>query len=432
MTRSEGTSSFVRDIADPEVADATRYGGKASGLSRMASVGVPVPPAFVIGADGFHRFRANGGTVGVEMMSEIRDGIRRLETATGRSFGDVDRPLLVSVRSGAAVSMPGMMDTVLNLGLTARSAFVMATSRGPRFALDTWLRFWRMFFDTVLGLDPSDLIEAVRHAEGQAQASPSLETFEALQSAVLSHGDAENEAISADPIDQLEVAISAVFRSWDSARAKAYRQHHGISDDLGTAVTVQAMVFGNADENSGSGVAFTRNPNTGEKALYGEYLVGRQGEDLVAGTQSPIDLSDPNGMNPELRTALTDIGVNLERLYHDVVDIEFTVEFGSTVYVAGSPGEADRRRGDSRRRRPGCGGPDRPGRGAVAHQRRANPEPFAAVFRRAATRRDPHPCAGPRLVAGARARRRDARFRSGGGRRRQGRRRDPSAAHHKS
>ncbi len=328
MTRSEGTPSFVRDIADPEVADATRYGGKASGLSRMASVGVPVPPAFVIGADGFHKFRANGGTIGVEMMSEIRDGVRRLETATGRSFGDVDRPLLVSVRSGAAVSMPGMMDTVLNLGLTARSAFVMATSRGPRFALDTWLRFWRMFFDTVLGLDPSDLIEAVRSAEGQAQTSPSPETFEALQSAVLSHADTENETVSADPMDQLELAISAVFRSWDSARAKAYRQHHGISDDLGTAVTVQAMVFGNADENSGSGVAFTRNPNTGEKALYGEYLVGRQGEDLVAGTQSPIDLSDPNGMNPELRTALSDIGVNLERLYHDVVDIEFTVESG--------------------------------------------------------------------------------------------------------
>ena len=233
MTRSEGTSSFVRDIADPEVADATRYGGKAERLE----------------PDGVGRgsraacFRYRGRRL-PQISCERRDSRRRNDVrsqrrhpaarplATGRSFGDVDRPLLVSVRSGAAVSMPGMMDTVLNLGLTARSAFVMATSRGPRFALDTWLRFWRMFFDTVLGLDPSDLIEAVRSAEGQAQASPSLETFEALQSAVLSHGDAENEAISADPIDQLEVAISAVFRSWDSARAKAYRQHHGISDDL--------------------------------------------------------------------------------------------------------------------------------------------------------------------------------------------------------
>ena len=319
--------SFVRDVADPEVADAQRYGGKASGLSRMLSAGVPAPPAFVIGADGFHHFRSNGGSIGQDMMSEVVNGLRRLEAATGRTFGGVDRPLLVSVRSGAAVSMPGMMDTILNLGLTTRSALAVAEgSGGPRFALDTWLRFWRMFHDTVLNLDPTELVEAVREAERAALAAPSLDTFDAFERAILAHAEEQGENVTADPMGQLELAIAAVFQSWDSPRAKAYRAHHGISDDLGTAVTIQAMVFGNADEDSGSGVAFTRNPNDGARTLYGEYLVGRQGEDLVAGTHRPIDLSDPNGMNSALRSGLIEIGARLEALYRDAVDIEFTVE----------------------------------------------------------------------------------------------------------
>ncbi len=328
MTRRSATRSFVRDVADPEVADVQRYGGKASGLSRMMSAGVPAPPAFVIGADGFHHFRSNGGRAGEDMMSEVGHALSRLEAVTGRSFGGVDRPLLVSVRSGAAVSMPGMMDTILNLGLTARSALSVAHGNGARFAIDTWLRFWRMFHDTVLNLDPTELVEAVRDAERDALAAPSLETFEAFERAVLANAEGQGENVPADPTEQLKLAIEAVFRSWDSPRAKAYREHHGISDDLGTAVTIQAMVFGNADENSGSGVAFTRNPNDGARTLYGEYLVGRQGEDLVAGTHSPVDLSDPNGMNPALRSGLIEIGGKLEALYRDTVDIEFTVESG--------------------------------------------------------------------------------------------------------
>jgi pyruvate,orthophosphate dikinase len=329
MAQRAQRPSFVRDVADPEVADAQRYGGKASGLNRMMSAGVPAPPAFVIGADGFHHFRSNGGNLGQGMMSEVANGLRRLEAATGRTFGGVDRPLLVSVRSGAAVSMPGMMDTILNLGLTARSALAVSQrSGGPRFALDTWLRFWRMFHDTVLNLDPTELVEAVREAERDALAAPSLESFEAFERAILAHAEQHGETVSPNPMGQLELAIAAVFQSWDSPRAKAYRAHHGISDDLGTAVTIQAMVFGNADENSGSGVAFTRNPNDGARTLYGEYLVGRQGEDLVAGTHSPIDLSDPNGMDSALRSGLIEIGASLETLYRDAVDIEFTVESG--------------------------------------------------------------------------------------------------------
>lgn len=329
MGEAEIGPGFVRDVSDPEVADVRRYGGKASGLSRMMSASVPAPPAFVIGADGFRHFRSNGEKVGDRLMSEVHHALHRLEAASGRSFGGVERPLLVSVRSGAAVSMPGMMDTILNLGLTARSALLLAHGAGgPRFALDTWVRFWRMFLDTVLNLDPTDLVEAAREAERQALGAPSYETFEALERTILAHVHDAGESVTADPMEQLELAIGAVFRSWDSPRAKAYRQHHGISDDLGTAVMIQAMVFGNADRNSGSGVAFTRNPNDGAKALYGEYLVGRQGEDLVAGTVSPIDLSDPNGMDPTLRSGLIEIGAKLEALYRDAVDIEFTVESG--------------------------------------------------------------------------------------------------------
>ena len=320
---------FVRDIADPEVADVMRFGAKASGLSRMAAAGVPVPPAFVIGAEGYKRFRANGEKLGGELIAEVARALQGLEAATDKTFGGIERPLLVSVRSGAAVSMPGMMDTVLNLGLTAHSAFALArTSGAPDFALDTWLRFWRMFSDTVLDLDSSELADAVRDPETRAREAYSQEAFAALEQAILDHTAGHGEPVRGDPMEQLERTIAAVFRSWDSARAKAYRRHHGISDELGTAVTVQAMVFGNADTNSGSGVAFTRNPNDGDKALYGEYLSGRQGEDLVSGTHTPIDLSDPNGLDSGLRRTLIGMGEVLEGLYRDAVDIEFTIESG--------------------------------------------------------------------------------------------------------
>jgi len=170
MAPARAGLGFVRELADPAVADATRFGGKASGLSRMAAAGVPVPPAFVIGAEGFHYFRSHGEKLSGELMAEVVRALRRLEAASGKTFGGVERPLLVSVRSGAAVSMPGMMDTVLNLGLTARSAFALARARGaPDFALDTWLRFWRMYFDTVLDLDSAELTDAARLAEIRAR-----------------------------------------------------------------------------------------------------------------------------------------------------------------------------------------------------------------------------------------------------------------------
>ncbi|WP_051390137.1 pyruvate, phosphate dikinase [Bradyrhizobium sp. Ec3.3] len=321
--------NFVRDVTDSVVEDALRFGGKASGLAKMARAGIPIPPAFVIGVDGFREFKTSGGKIGERLLSQIHDAIGTLEKQSQRSFGDQDRPLLVSVRSGAPVSMPGMMDTILNLGLTSASALSLA--RGPGgsdFALDTWLRFWRMFADIVLGIDPSDLAHSVKDAESTARNEITASAFQNLERSILDHIEAACDAASADPFWQLEQAVEAVFRSWDSARAKAYRKHHGISNDLGTAVTIQAMVFGNADDNSGSGVALTRNPNDGSKTLYGEYLIGRQGEDLVSGTHTPIDLSDPSALDPGLRQAFEKHSQTLEGLYADAVDIEFTVESG--------------------------------------------------------------------------------------------------------
>ena len=330
--------SFVREVTDRDVEDALRFGGKASGLAKMARAGIPIPPAFVIGVEGFHQFRTNGGKIGGRLLSEIHDAIRGLEQQSGRSFTGNDHPLLVSVRSGAPVSMPGMMDTVLNLGLTSVSAFALAGGPGGSgFALDTWLRFWRMFADIVLGIDPSELMQSVKDAELMARKDLALTAFENLERCILDHIESAGETASADPYRQLEQAVEAVFRSWDSARAKAYRTHHGISDDLGTAVTVQAMVFGNADEYSGSGVAFTRNPNDGNKALYGEYLIGRQGEDLVSGTHTPIDLSDPGALDSGLRRAFERHSETLERLYADAVDIEFTVESGQLYFLQVRP-----------------------------------------------------------------------------------------------
>src|SRR5215471_4736800 len=180
--------NFVRDVADSVVEDALRFGGKASGLAKMARAGIPIPPAFVVGVDGFHQFRTNRGEVGQRLLSQIHDGIRGLERQSGRLFTDKDRPLLVSVRSGAPVSMPGMMDTILNLGLTSASALALASGPGgSNFALDTWLRFWRMFSDIVLGLDPTELMQAVKAAESVARKDVTRLAFDNLERAILAH-----------------------------------------------------------------------------------------------------------------------------------------------------------------------------------------------------------------------------------------------------
>jgi pyruvate, orthophosphate dikinase len=323
--------NFVHPIAQIDSGDLARFGGKATGLARMAAAGIRVPPAFVIGTDGYRAFRAANGELPGALIEQTTHAMRGLEAATGRAFGAAasdQAPLLVSVRSGAQVSMPGMMDTVLNLGITAAGALRLARDTdNAAFALDTWLRFWRMFGDIVLGLDADEWTPQVAPQVDAARANTSAQSFGALEQAILravsSHVGSE---VQADPHWQLQRAVAAVFESWDSRRARAYRVHHGISDSLGTAVTIQAMVFGNFDARSGSGVAFTRDPNTGQRQLYGEFLLGRQGEDLVSGSATPKPVGEPGALSSAHMRELLEHGASLERIYRDAVDIEFTVE----------------------------------------------------------------------------------------------------------
>jgi pyruvate,orthophosphate dikinase len=322
---------FVWDVEDLDPEDLARFGGKGVGLARMVKAGIPVPPGFVIGTDAFRAYHA-GGTVASQLDAEIDEAIARLERATRKHFdgdGIAHEPLLVSVRSGAPVSMPGMMDTVLNLGLDAPRAFAFAqTMNSAAFAIDTWLRFWRMFAEIVLGADAGRIEGDVKTAHAAALAAPSPATFGTLERTVVEALAHSGVRVETGPRAQLGQAISAVFRSWDSRRAKTYRANMGIAENLGTAVTIQAMVFGNRDAGSGSGVAFSCNPNTGERGLYGEYVRGRQGEDLVSGTATPVDLSRPDALSGALHDALFAYARDLETLYRDAVDIEFTVESG--------------------------------------------------------------------------------------------------------
>lgn len=327
-----GIHQYAWEIEKVDGRDTPRYGGKGAGLARMAAAGIPVPPAFVIGTDGYRAYR-DGGALPAELVTQTEEALRTLEAKTGRRFGaqkKVGLPLLVSVRSGAQISMPGMMDTVLNLGITAGGAAQLAAhTHSGAFAVDTFLRFWRMFSEIVLDVDPDVIMEAAKPLADSVRAEPVTLQFEALQQAVLAALANEGaDDVRPEPHWQLVRAIAAVFQSWDSSRARAYREHHHIPDDLGTAVTVQAMVFGNMDARSGSGVAFTRNPNTGEPTLYGEFLTGRQGEDLVSGSATPVSIATPGGLTDTHRKELHEYGTRLEQMYGDAVDIEFTVEAG--------------------------------------------------------------------------------------------------------
>ena len=262
-------------------------GGKAANIAVMArDLGLPVPPAFVVTTAACRQYLASGWPEGLD--DEMRVHMSRMESLLGRRFGDSSDPLLVSVRSGAPISMPGMMDTILNLGLTDTTAAGLAETTGnPEFAQDCHRRFLTMY-RTVVGFD----------APG-------------------------------DPWEQLRGAVEAVFRSWNSDRAKAYRKHEGIPDDLGTAVTVQAMVFGNRCQRSGTGVLFTRNPATGENVLYGDVLFQAQGEDVVAGTHKTMPISVLDERMPEVGAELRSYAAALERHYADLCDIEFTIEGGN-------------------------------------------------------------------------------------------------------
>lgn len=308
-------AKFVRWLADAtELPERALVGGKAWSLARMASLGLRVPPAFVVTTVGFQEYMREG-SIPDQMRAEILDGLRELEAATGRTFGSGPKALLLSVRSGAAISMPGMMDTVLNLGMTPEVERVLATESGdPTFARDTHTRFLDLFTDVVLERDPRDF--------------SSEADLDGMRNALL----AVDPGLDWSPEGQLFAAIEAVFKSWNSRRARKYRAHHNISDDLGTAVTVQAMVFGNLDENSGTGVLFSRNPLDGTHEIYGEYLRRAQGEDVVSGKVTPGQLSDLAAVEPELHAEIISAARTLEFENREIQDVEFTVQHG-TLYL---------------------------------------------------------------------------------------------------
>jgi len=309
-------------------------GGKGAGLAEMSRIGLPVPPGFTITTEVCNEYYRLGRRFPEGLMEEVREKLRILEERTGKRFGDPENPLLVSVRSGAKFSMPGMMDTVLNLGLNDQTAEGLATLTGnPRFAYDSYRRFLQMFGNVVLGIKHERFEEVL--SEIKARKGVKLDTeldASDLQDVVREYKriirEETGKDFPADPWEQLEMAIRAVFESWNNPRAITYRNLNKIPHDLGTAVNIQTMVFGNMGEDSGTGVAFTRNPATGEKEVYGEYLMNAQGEDVVAGIRTPKPIRELERENPAVYRQFVEVCDLLERHYRDVQDLEFTIERG--------------------------------------------------------------------------------------------------------
>jgi len=309
-------------------------GGKGANLAEMTRIGLPVPPGFTITAEACNEYLALGQQFPEGMLDAAFAALKTLEDRTGKKFGDKDNPLLVSVRSGAAVSMPGMMDTILNLGLNDASVQGLATLSGDeRFAYDCYRRFIQMFGNVVLDIEHGSFDAIVeKHKRKLAlifdYEIPAAELKEIIQEYKAVVQQAKGFEFPQDVNDQLIMAIKAVFGSWNNQRAIVYRRINKIPDDLGTAVNVQCMAFGNLGEDCGTGVAFTRDPSTGEKTLYGEFLVNAQGEDVVAGIRTPLPISKLKEGLPSVFEQFINTCNNLEKHYRDMQDIEFTVEKG--------------------------------------------------------------------------------------------------------
>ena len=309
-------------------------GGKGAGLAEMTQAQLPVPPGFTIITETSNTYYELGEEFPPGMWDQVLEAMKDVEHQTGKRFGDPGNPLLVSVRSGAAISMPGMMDTVLNLGLNQQTLQGLAhTTGGERFAYDAYRRFMQMFGKIVLDIPGGafeTILEEYKQKVGAAGDSDlTAQDWKAVagQFQALVRRETGKE-FPQDPHEQIHLATKAVLASWNGKRANDYRNYYGISQNLGTAVNVVAMVFGNMGENSGTGVAFTRNPSTGENTLYGEYLTNAQGEDVVAGVRTPQELSQMARSMPDLYRQLEDIGQRLETHYRDAQDLEFTVEQG--------------------------------------------------------------------------------------------------------
>jgi pyruvate,orthophosphate dikinase len=325
---------LVYDFDDPAGNCRERLGGKGAGLAEMARLGVPVPAGFTITTDACRAYLAAGGEMPAGLEAEIEQHVRRLEDATGANFGGPTNPLLLAVRSGAAISMPGMMDTILDLGLNDESASALAVATGnPRFAYDSYRRLIQMYGEVVEAIPASRFEQALDRVKGAHERGADLELLaeDLLELIAHYHWVYENEtgrAFPLDPHEQLMRAVRAVFESWNSPRARVYRQTYGISDDLGTAVNVMQMVFGNKGEDCATGVCFSRDPSTGQPGLCGEFLVNAQGEDVVAGIRSPWPLDDMERLFGAAFAELEQTVDRLERHYRDVQDVEFTIEEG--------------------------------------------------------------------------------------------------------
>ncbi len=323
--------SSIKPIYFFDEADGTNkalLGGKGAGLVEMTKLGLPVPPGFIITTEICEKFYEAGRRLPDGLMDEVRKSIKRLESLTGKKFGDASNPLLVSVRSGAPVSMPGMLDTILNLGLNEQTVEGLAAKTSdPRFAWDAYRRFIQMFGKVVLGIDDRQFekIVAGKDLSDEKVLRRAAESFKSVC-------ESTGKKFPLDPFKQLETAIDAVFRSWMGKRAVEYRRQHGITPEIanGTAVSVVAMVFGNMGQDSATGVVFTRDPETGEKRLYGDYLVNAQGEDVVSGKATPNHIDAMSTHMPEVYTQLDQMCQKLENHFRECQDVEFTVEKGKT------------------------------------------------------------------------------------------------------
>src|SRR5271155_4494938 len=306
-------------------------GGKGAGLAEMTNAGLPVPPGFTIQTEACREYMRHS-TASKEVDRQMDEALAKLEALQGQKLGTGENPLLVSVRSGAKFSMPGMMDTILNLGLNDKSVESLAKrSNNPRFAADSYRRLIQMFGNVVLEIPKAAFDEVFDAKKKQKKAKLDTEldakalkeVIEEYKKVVKKH---TKHDFPQDPHQQLVMARDAVFRSWQNDRAKHYRRINNISDDLGTAVNVQAMVFGNLGDTSGTGVGFTRNPATGAKEFYGEYLMNAQGEDVVSGVRTPVPILELQRIMPDVYSQLREITTRLEKHYRDMQDFEFTIQ----------------------------------------------------------------------------------------------------------
>lgn len=326
--------SFGGGTADGDGKMKDVLGGKGAGLAEMSRAGLPVPPGFTIATDVCNIYFNTGKQIPEDVQKEIHKALHKLEKEMDQKLGDASNPLLLSVRSGAKFSMPGMMNTILNLGLNDETAAGLAEKSGnPRFAYDCYRRFIQMFGEVALGIEMEefDHVFDARKAKVKAKTDTDLNDKD-LQAIIADYKKivqkATGQPFPQDPAEQLMLAVGAVFGSWWNPKANYYRKMEKIPDEIGTAANVQAMVFGNMSDASATGVGFTRDPGSGEKVFYGEFLLNAQGEDVVAGIRTPEPISDLETVMPEAFAQLKEITTNLEKHYKDMQDFEFTIQEG--------------------------------------------------------------------------------------------------------